>query len=138
MESISRSQLVEELRVYEAQCADLVEFFTINEGWHGAAKLAAHRAEMEAVRAFLAQLESAAAAPEAASTRAKKVRCAWYRDIRRAFAIAREVGCDTKADEAMRAAFSRFLGRTIESREALDGYDWVEVGDAMKAGLLAW
>lgn len=66
------------------------------------------------------------------------MRCAHYKSIRRAFAIAREAGLDTKADEAMRAAFSHFLGRAVETREALSGGDWMLVGNAIKARRLAW
>jgi hypothetical protein len=65
-------------------------------------------------------------------------RCPFYRSVKRAFAIARDLGLDTKADEAMRAAFGRYLGRAISSREELDGSDWMLIGDALKARRLAW
>lgn len=129
--SISREQLESELRAYEMECADDVEFFERNEGWHGAAKLAAVRAELEAVRAFLAQLAPVAAKPA-------KVRCAWYRDIRRCYAVAREAGLDVKNSAAMREAFSRFLGREVESREALRAGDWCAVSEGIKTRRLAW
>ncbi len=67
-----------------------------------------------------------------------RVRCAWYRAIRRAYAIARDCGLDTKADAAMRAAFAAYFGRAIESREQLTARDWLAVGDAVKARRLAW
>jgi hypothetical protein len=127
--SISREQLETELRAYEVECAGDVEFFTINEGWHGAAKLAAVRAELEAVRAFLAQLAPVAAKP---------ARCEFYPVIRRCYAIAREAGLNVKADDAMRAAFSRFLGREVETRETLRAGDWLLIGNAIKAQRLSW
>ncbi len=72
------------------------------------------------------------AAPEIAP------RCPFYREIRRAYAIARDCGLDVKADEAMRAEFGRLLGRPIETREAMNGADWGRVGNAMKEGQLSW
>jgi DNA-binding Lrp family transcriptional regulator len=132
MDCITPEKLVAELHEYSLQCADNVEFFTINEGWHGAAKLAAHRAELDAVRAFIAYLVPVAAKPE------KAPRCAFYREIRRCYAIAREAGLDVKADARMRAAFSRFLGREVETRETLRAGDWLLVADAIKSRRLAW
>jgi hypothetical protein len=132
MESISRSQLIEELRAYETQCADNVEFFERNEGWHGAAKLASHRAELNAVRAFLAQIAPVATKP------AKAPRCAWYREVRKTFACARQRGLNLKDDAGMRRAFSRYLGREVASRETLNGREWADVADGVKAGLLTW
>jgi hypothetical protein len=128
MNVISREKLIEEMREY-AKTLELVA--TVKS-----APIAAAQAceELPMVLAFLAQLE----ALPVASKKAPKVRCTWYRDIRRAYAIAREAGLDTKADAAMRAAFSRYLGRDVPSRETLDGDDWFRVGDAMKAGMLTW
>ncbi len=97
-----------------------------------------------------AGVEAPAIAPQAATARdnaapvalpvasESRPRCPFYRSIRRAFAIARDLGLDTKADDAMRAAFGRCLGRTIESRDELNGDDWMRLGDAMKARRLAW
>jgi hypothetical protein len=45
---------------------------------------------------------------------------------------------NVKADEAMRASFSRFLGRDIESRAAMNAADWLLVGNEIKAHRLAW
>jgi hypothetical protein len=67
-----------------------------------------------------------------------KPRCPHYKAIRRAFAIATELGLDTKADEAMRAAFGRCLHKEVASREVLNSRDWLLLGDAMKARQLAW
>ncbi len=122
--SISRSELVAELREY-ANTLELVA--TVKTAPRAAAEA---REELPLVLAFLAHL--------AASAPAKPVRCAWYRDIRRCYAIAREAGLDTKADAAMRAAFSRYLRKRIESREEMNGSDWVAVGDGIKARVLAW
>ncbi len=129
MESISREELIEELREY-SQTLALVA--TLKTAPRAAADA---REELPHVLAFLAHLE---AMPQAASTRAPKVRCAWYREIRRCYAIAREAGCDVKADESMRAAIGRFLGRAVASREELNGNDWHEVGSAIKSHQLAW
>jgi pyrroline-5-carboxylate reductase len=65
-------------------------------------------------------------------------RCVHFKSIKRVYAIARDAGLNVKADEAMRAAFSRFLGRAISSREELNGRDWLLIGDAIKARHLAW
>jgi hypothetical protein len=67
-----------------------------------------------------------------------KPRCAFYREIRRCYAIAREAGLSTRSDAAMRAAFSRFLGREVETRETLRAGDWAQIGTAIKCGELAW
>jgi len=64
--------------------------------------------------------------------------CPHWKVIKRAFAIMRERGLNHHDDEAMRAAFSRFFCRNIESREVLTGEDWRLVGNAIKARRLAW
>lgn len=106
---------------------------------------AAHLAAM-----MPARIEAPAIAPQAATAHEtaapvalvvaspKAPRCPFYRAIRRAYAIARDLGLDTKADDAMRAAFSRCLGRTIESRDELNGGDWMRLGDELNARRLAW
>jgi hypothetical protein len=130
--SISREQLESELREYSQTLA-------LVAGVKSAPIAAAQaREELPHVLAFIAQLEAMPATAKAAPQRAKAPRCAWYREIRRCFAIAREAGCDVKADEAMRAAFSRFLGRSIESRETMNAADWLLVGNEIKAHRLAW
>lgn len=68
----------------------------------------------------------------------KAPRYPFYREIRRAYAIAREAGLDTKADEAMRAAFASILGRKVPSRETMNGRDWLLVGNAIKERRLTW
>ena len=131
-----RAQLVEELRGYELQLVGDVEFFAVNVGWHGRAKLDAVKAELQDVRAFLASL---VAAPEkAAQSATNRPRCAHYKAIRRTFAIAKDRGLNVKDEAAMRWAFGRALGRTIETREEMTGNDWQAVGDMMKRGALAW
>ena len=65
-------------------------------------------------------------------------RCPFYKSIRRCFAIAKEAGLDTRADAAMCAAFSAFLGRAVPTRETMNGRDWLLVGDAIKSRRLAW
>ena len=127
--SISREQLESELREY-SQTLELVA--AVKSAPIAAAQA---REELPHVLAFIAHLE---AMPQAASTRAPKVRCPFYREIRRCYAIAREAGCDVKADEAMRAAFGAFLCKPVASRETLTGSDWSACGDAMKAGYLTW
>jgi len=65
-------------------------------------------------------------------------RCGHLKSIKRVFAVARDVGLDTRADAAMRASFSRFLGRAIESRAALKPADWSMIGTAIKSQELTW
>jgi hypothetical protein len=65
-------------------------------------------------------------------------RCSFYKSIRYCFAVARDAGLDTRADDAMRAAFAAFLGRAVPSRETLNGRDWMLVGNAIKSRRLAW
>ena len=60
------------------------------------------------------------ATQEAQPVKASKGRCLHYKAIRRAFAIATELGFDTRADEAMRGAFGRFLHRDVPTREVLN------------------
>lgn len=132
---ISREQLVSELGAYELQLRDCVEFFECNVGWHGRAKLEAVKAELSAVVAFLGALVAKAVKVTQAAT--QRARCPHFKAIKRAFAIAREKGLDVRADEAMRVAFGRCLGRTVETRECMNGGEWQAVGDAMKRGL-AW
>lgn len=67
-----------------------------------------------------------------------KPRCCHYKAIRRCFAIARDLGLNTRDDEGMRAAFGRFLGRALGSRDELTGCEWMLLGDAMKMRRLAW
>lgn len=130
---ISQEQLVAQLSAYELQLRDYVEFFECNVGWHGRAKLEAVKAELSAVVAFLGALVVKAA--KVAQTATQRARCPHFKAIKRAFAIARDAGLNTRDDDAMRRAFGRSLGRTIESRECMSGGDWQAVGDAMKRGL---
>lgn len=100
---------------------------------------AAHLAAMmPAIAPELATARENAAPVALPVASVSRPRCPFYRAIRRCFAIARDLGLDTKADEAMRAAFGRYLGRAISSREELDGSDWMLIGDALKARRLAW
>lgn len=106
-----------------------------------AAQAASLAAMMPQVLAFAPESRTAnenaapAALPAASVSRS---RCPFYRAVKRCFAIARDAGLDTKADEAMRAAFGRCLGRSISSREELDGRDWMLIGDCIKARRLTW
>jgi len=134
--SISRAELVAELKAYRAKLVGDAEFFAVNVGWWGRAKLDAVKAELNAVCELLASLVGKVA--KAAQTGTNRPRCAFHKEIRRVFAIARDKGLDTKDDEAMRASFGRSLGRRIESRDELNGGDWQAVGDLMKRGTLAW
>jgi DNA-binding Lrp family transcriptional regulator len=87
------------------------------------------------VLAFIAHLEATA---KAAPAKKSGARCAWYRDIRRCYAVAREAGLDVKADAKMRESFGRFLGREIESREELRAGDWYLIASEIKAHRLSW
>jgi len=133
---IGRAQLVEELRAYELQLRGDVDFFAVNVGWHGRAKLDAVEAELQDVHTFLASL---VAAPEkAAQSATNRPRCPHYKSIRRTFAIAKDCGLNVKDEAAMRRAFGRALGRQIETREELNGNDWEAVGNMMRRGALTW
>lgn len=67
-----------------------------------------------------------------------KVRCPFYREIRRFFAIARDNGLNTKNDDAIRDALAKALNRNIQSRDELNGADWSFAGDMVKMGVLTW
>lgn len=136
MDCISKKQLIAELRTYQAQLQGDVEFFSINVGWHGRAKLDAVKAELSAVCEFIASLAGKVA--NVAQTATNRSRCPHYKAIRRTFAIARDKGLDTKDDEAMRASFGRSLGRRIETREEMNGADWAYVARQVQRGVLAW
>ena len=98
---------------------------------------AAQRIEAARAATLLAPVEIAPQR-EARAPREAQARCPFYRAIRRAYAIMREAGLNPKAEAAMRAAFARYLGREIESRESLSGGDWLLLGDAIKGNRLAW
>ncbi len=136
MDCISKEQLVEELRAYQEQLQGDVEFFAVNVGWHGRAKLEAVKAEFNAVCELLAFLVVKVA--KAAQRVTNRPRCAFHKAIRRTFAIAKHCGLNVKDESGMRRAFGRALGRPIESRDELNGNDWQAVGDMMKCGALAW
>jgi hypothetical protein len=103
---------------------------------------AARAAYLEAVAA-----ESAPEPPAAHETAAPVVvavasesrpRCTFHKSIRRCFGIAKERGLNTRDDEAMRAAFGRYLCCDVPTRESLTASDWNILGDAIKACRLAW
>ena len=100
------------------------------------------RTLFDAVAATVAAMLQSAAAKAAraiATVKAESApRCAFYREIRRCYAIAREAGLDVKADAKMRESFSRFLGREIESREELRAGDWYLIASEIKAHRLSW
>lgn len=102
----------------------------VGRGYHTACK------RIEAIEYVIAVLD--AAQLPAAPVAERAPRCPFYREIRRCYAIAREAGLDTEADEAMRAAFARYLGRTVPTRETLCGADWARVANAIKGKRLAW
>ena len=96
-----------------------------------AASVAHFRAELAAVRAFLAYLMPVAVKPA-------KVRCPHYASIRRFYACAREAHLSAKADDAIRVALGGFLGREVISRESLSGSEWESAATAVKFGELTW
>lgn len=132
MNVISRESLVAELREY-AGTLELVAKVK-------SAPLAAQdaREELPIVLSFIDKLTVKSAPVKVSSAKKSAPRCTWYRDIRRCYAIAREVGLDVKADDAMRAAFACFLGREVPTREVLDGDDWFLIGNAIKSRRLSW
>ena len=68
----------------------------------------------------------------------KRPACAWYRSIRRFYAIAGERRLDTANDAAMHAAIGRFWGVELQSRRQLSAGQWQAAGDAVKMGALSW
>jgi hypothetical protein len=88
--------------------------------------------------AVVAHASLPAAPVKAAQTATARPRCCFHKAIRRCFAIAKDAGLDTRADEAMRAAFANYLCRDVPSRESLSGGDWLLVGNAIKSKRLAW
>lgn len=133
---IGKAQLVAEMREYRAQLRGDVEFFACNVGWYGGAKLDAVKAELSAVCAFLGYLIGKAV--KVAQTVTNRPRCAFHKEIRRCFAIAKERGLNVKDESGMRAAICRAFGFTIASRDVLNAGDWKTVGDMVKRGELAW
>jgi hypothetical protein len=117
-----------------------------NKGVDLRAARAAYVAALEVEAAHNAPQHAATCAPAtmtrtAANTPGIKPsapRCSFYKSIRRAYAIAKDAGLDTRADDAMRAAFAAFLGRSVPTRETLNARDWLLVGDAIKSRRLAW
>jgi hypothetical protein len=142
METVYRLDLLRELRSHYIA----VLAYSLGEQRSDVTKADATSAEIAAVRAFIKHLEAqviqaaspAPIAPQQPAQRDSGAKCPFYRRIRFAFGMAQNRGLDTEADEAMRAAFSRFLGRTITSREELDGDEWLLVGKAIKNKLLTW
>ncbi len=126
---ISRAQLLKELKAEAEVLTACVANCIASVRWH-------FEGELRHVRAFIEYLT--ATPSNVAQTVSKAPRCSFHKAIRRVFAIAREHGLDTRADEPMRAAVGRALGRSIESRDELNGGDWQAVGDMMKRGVLAW
>jgi hypothetical protein len=131
--SISRSELVREMREYSQELALVAAVKS--------APIAASEAreELPFVLAFLAHL-TATQSPRSAATKkvSSKPRCAHYASIRRFYAIARDAHLSVKADDAIRASLSRFLGREVSSRESLSGSEWESAATAVKCGELAW
>ena len=126
---ISRAQLLKELKAER----DVLTACVAN----GLPLVRAHFAsELRAVVGFIEYLT--ATPPNAPQTATNRPSCAFHTVIRRTFAIAREHGLDTRADEAMRGAIGRALGFTIASRDELNGLQWAQVGDKIKSGALCW
>lgn len=69
-----------------------------------------------------------------------RVPCSHVGEIRRFFAIAQDVRLSVAPEDApaMRAAMSRFFGRTIHSRRQLDGQEWAQAASAVQDGVLTW
>ncbi len=133
---ISRAQLLEELKAYQAQLQGDVEFFSINVGWWGRAKLDAVKAELSDVLAFIAYLLKPT--ENVAQTGSNRTRCPHYHVIRRAFAIARDKGLNVKDEDAMRSAIALQLGMPVPSRDVLGAWHWKIIGDLIKADMLVW
>lgn len=68
----------------------------------------------------------------------EKKRCGHYQAIREFFAVAREKGLDTKAQERARGAIGVVIGRRIESRADMTADEWIEATYALRLGFLTW
>jgi hypothetical protein len=95
-------------------------------------------AQKAAQAAPVCETVNVSAAPQNAAQAATAPRCAHFKSIKRAYAIATKAGLNVKADAAMRSAFSAFLCKPVASRETLNGSDWEKVGTAIKRGELTW
>lgn len=91
---------------------------------------------LEALKAFEASLLESAPVEEIAP--AKKVRCPHYEIIREFAALARECGCDMKAQDRARGAMGVYLGIKIESRAQLTAGQWRNAMTGLRAGVLFW
>jgi hypothetical protein len=137
---MSTTELLTELKTHYIAVLD----YSLGGQRSDVTKADAVSSEVDAVKSFIEYLETSgetpddAPAPVAAAKPAKPVRCPWAREIRRCFAIASEHGLDTRNDEAMRKAFSAFLGHPVESREDLTGLDWLRCANRIKTGELSW
>lgn len=76
--------------------------------------------------------------PASAEAAQPKARCPFYKQIRRFHAIAVDLGFDTKAKEACRAAMGMALGRRLGSREEVTGPEWELCANELRAGRLFW
>jgi len=74
----------------------------------------------------------------AQSVASSRTRCAWHSAIRYFFGQAKGAALDTKDECAMRDALAAFIGRAIGSRSELSAGEWLQCGDAVKYGRLAW
>lgn len=97
------------------------------------------RAAFEVIEHVVAVLESAMT-PEPAPVAAKveRARCPHHKQIRTFFSFARGAMLDTRDEDAMRDALSRFVGRELETRADLSGSEWACAADAVKRGKLVW
>lgn len=68
--------------------------------------------------------------------KAKRVCHCPVREIRRFWAIVKELGFDTRNKDAARAAIGRYFGRGVIEMKSLEPHEWFEAGTAMKRGWL--
>ena len=96
-------------------------------------------AEFQACQA-LEELAADVVPVKVEAVKAPRVRCPHYRAIRRAFAIAKDVGLDcSKAGKARaRHAMENVIGQCVNSRSEYSGIDWMRFGDAIKTGAARW
>ena len=123
--------------------AKAISFYDRHAVYGGAYLLSqAEKYERFAAAAMERAQEEAQVAPvvDVVAVEAKpvKVRCEFYREIKRFMAIALEAGLDTDAKDRCRGAVGALLGRRIESRADLTGAEWAAMGAAIKAGKLIW
>lgn len=67
-----------------------------------------------------------------------KVRCAFYKQIRAFYVVAKKAGLNCENKKGMRAALSAYLGKTVVSRADLEASDWSRAIDGIECRAIWW